>query len=124
MRVIIESPYKGDIRLNKAYARLAMLDSIMRGEVPFASHLLYTQVLDDSDAAERALGIALGMEWWKVAQLVAFYIDLGMSEGMRQSHDLIGKMPNEMKILIGKMPYEMRRINGDDLTKLLNIRSK
>ena len=38
-------------------ARRAMLDCLKRGEAPFASHLLYTQALDDSDAAHRKLGI-------------------------------------------------------------------
>lgn len=113
-RVIIESPYRGDIRLNKAYACLAMLDSIMRGEAPFASHLLYTQMLDDNDPHERGLGIALGFAWHGVADLIAYYIDLGMSEGMTLSRD---SLPSNK-------PTEYRRIAPDDLTKLLNARSR
>jgi hypothetical protein len=45
--VIIESPYAGDPDGNLAYARAALADSLARGEAPFASHLLYPQVLDD-----------------------------------------------------------------------------
>ena len=47
--VIIESPYAGDIEKNVAYARDCVRDSLMRGEAPYASHLLYTQpnILDD-----------------------------------------------------------------------------
>ena len=42
IKVIIESPYTGDVERNLEYARRCMRDSIKRGEAPFASHLLYT----------------------------------------------------------------------------------
>jgi len=81
-KVIIESPYRGEVERNKAYLKICMLDSIERGEAPSASHKLYTDVLDDNDPYERALGIELGFAWLKAADLVAFYIDFGMSSGM------------------------------------------
>ena len=40
-RVIVESPYAGDVERNIAYVRAAMRDCLMRGEAPLASHLLY-----------------------------------------------------------------------------------
>ena len=48
-RVIIESPFAGDVDRNLRYARAAMRDCLLRGESPYASHLLYTQpgVLND-----------------------------------------------------------------------------
>lgn len=84
--VIIESPYAGDIEANRAYARRAMRDSVMRGEAPLASHLLYTQpgVLDDGIEAERDLGIEAGLAWGRHAELTAVYADLGISNGMRR----------------------------------------
>lgn len=81
-RVIIESPYAGDVEANVAYARECMLDSLRRGEAPFLSHLLYTQVLDDLLPTEREQGISAGFAWAHAAELWAFYIDLGMSPGM------------------------------------------
>lgn len=54
-RVVIESPLKGDYERNTAYARLALRDSLKRGEIPFASHLLYPQTLDDTDEIRRIL---------------------------------------------------------------------
>jgi hypothetical protein len=80
--VLIESPYAGNTALNERYARAAMLDSLARGEAPFASHMLYPQVLDDSDPAERAQGMAAGFAWGQRAELVAVYLDLGISRGM------------------------------------------
>lgn len=83
--VIIESPFAGEVEENVKYARQCLRDSILRGEVPFASHLLYTQegVLDDDDPYERELGISLGLEIGRVAALTAVYIDRGISGGMR-----------------------------------------
>ena len=40
--VIIESPYAGNVEENEEYARKCLRDCLMRGEAPFASHLLYT----------------------------------------------------------------------------------
>lgn len=85
-RVIIESPYAGDIAANTQYARAAMADSLRRGEAPFASHLLYTQpgVLDDANPAERAQGIEAGLHWGRSADYTAVYVDHGISPGMAQ----------------------------------------
>lgn len=88
-RVIIESPYRGEndfiTSFNETYARACMADCLSRGEAPFAYHLLYTQpgVLNDKISGERQLGIDAGIAWSGVADLVAVYYDLGISEGMR-----------------------------------------
>lgn len=82
--VIIESPYAGDVEKNKAYARECMKDSLKRGEAPLASHLLYTQVLDDTKKEERSQGIAAGLAWGTKAEITAVYIDNGISKGMQQ----------------------------------------
>ena len=61
MKVIVESPYKGlneaDRKKNKEFARKCMLDSLKKGESPFLSHLLYTQVLDEDVESERRIGL-------------------------------------------------------------------
>lgn len=87
-RVIIESPYAGDVSDNLIYARRALYDSLMRGEAPLASHLLYTQVLMDSRAGERILGVEAGYSWMEKADLIAFYVDLGWSNGMRLAQNM------------------------------------
>ena len=88
-RVIIESPYAGDIERNVKYARLCLKDSLNRGEAPIASHLLYTQegVLDDTIPEERILGIDAGLAWKSVAEKHVFYTDYGMSNGMQYAWD-------------------------------------
>lgn len=94
LRVIIESPLNAPDRIgierNKQYARLCMRDSLLRGEAPFASHLLYdhSEILDDLKPDERELGITAGFEWLDVADLSAVYEDLGISNGMRRGIEL------------------------------------
>lgn len=60
-----------------------MRDSLLRGESPMLSHLLYTQALDDSDQRERMIGIAAGLAWGRVADATVVYTDRGISSGMR-----------------------------------------
>jgi hypothetical protein len=91
---IVESPYAGDIQANTDYAAKACLDCIDRNENPFASHLFYTQFLQDEDEGQRECGIRCGYEWGYIAHyaskasinpaqvVVAFYVDRGWSQGM------------------------------------------
>ena len=82
LKVVIESPFTGDLVRNVKYARLCLADSLRRGEAPFLSHLLYPLVLDDNDPKQRKQGIKAGLEWGRKADLRAVYIDYGISEGM------------------------------------------
>lgn len=83
--VILESPYAGNVEQNVEYARRCVRDSLMRGEAPIASHLLYTQpgILDDDVPAERAQGIDAGLAWRRVADASVVYVDFGISRGMQ-----------------------------------------
>lgn len=83
-RVIVESPYAGDVELNRVYARACVRDSLSRGEAPIASHLLYTQpgVLRDEVPSERQWGIDAGLAWGEVADATVVYADRGISPGM------------------------------------------
>lgn len=80
-RVVIESPFRG-MPDAVGYARRCLIDSLSRGEAPFASHLLYPQVLDDADPEQRELGIEAGLTWQGIAETVVVYGDHGMSDGM------------------------------------------
>lgn len=85
-RVVLESPYAGDVEANVEYARACIRDSLLRGEAPIASHLLYTQagILDDGDPLERAHGINAGHAWLHGdLQAIVVYQDRGISAGMQ-----------------------------------------
>ncbi len=106
-RVIVESPYAGkddeEIKRNVRYARACLRDCLLRGESPFASHLLYTQegILDDKIHEERELGIHAGLEWGGVAECTVVYLDYGISSGMEKG---ILRAKKE------KRPIEYRRL--------------
>ena len=86
-RVILESPYAGDVERNVDYARLCVRDALQRGEAPIASHLLFTQpgILRDEIPDERMLGINAGLAWIAAADAMVLYMDHGMSRGMRDA---------------------------------------
>jgi hypothetical protein len=83
-RVIVESPYAGNVQKNLWYLWACLRDSLWRGDAPFASHAFYTlpNVLDDTDVLERERGIHAGYAWAKHADAIIFYTDLGWSKGM------------------------------------------
>lgn len=111
--VIIESPYAAfgdrDITSNVIYARACMKDCLMRGEAPYASHLLYTQshVLNDSIPEERTLGIHAGFAWRQVADKTVVYADFGITPGMQYGIDDANKRD---------IPVEIRLIFNDKTT--------
>lgn len=90
--VILESPLSGDQEKNKEYARECMLDCLKRNESPFASHLLYTQCLNDDNPNHRKLGIEAGFEWREAADYTVVYTDLGISKGMQMGIDHATKL--------------------------------
>ena len=104
-RVILESPYAGDVASNVAYAREAVRNSLSRGEAPIASHLLYTQpgILRDGVPHERQWGIDAGLAWGSAAEATVVYVDLGLSKGM-----LFGIASAER----ANRPVEYRRIRS------------
>ena len=104
-RVILESPYAGDIDRNVEYARACVRDSLSRDEAPIASHLLYTQkgILKDEIPEERMWGINAGLAWKEVAELHVFYIDYGYSRGMEYAKQYATE---------NNIPIEERRLYG------------
>ena len=85
MIVIVESPYQGDVENNLKYAIKACADCFHRGETPFASHLIYPQILNDLKQEEREKGIDAGYSFWLIARQIVFYTDLGWSPGMERA---------------------------------------
>ena len=117
--VLVESPYRGrnyeSLPLNLAYGRACLRDCFMRGEFPFASHLLYTQdgVLSDKNPGERELGIGAGLAWGSKAELTAVYFDLvddweffvGMARGVQTARR-------------ANRPVEFRNLPDENLVRL------
>ena len=79
--VYICSPYSGDIENNIKSARRYSRFAVDMGYIPITPHLLYPQFLDDSNPAERSLGLLFGnVLMSKCAEVWVFgsYISPGM----------------------------------------------
>jgi len=103
-RVVLESPYAGDVENNVVYAKKCVHDCLLRNEAPIASHLLFTQpgVLNDNEPAERILGIEAGLKWQEVADMIVVYTDRGISKGMKEAIEHAEYL---------KKPIEYRKLN-------------
>lgn len=115
--VVLESPYAGEVALNVAYARAAMRDSLLRGEAPIASHLLYTQdgILDDLVPEERVRGIEAGLLWGALATASVVYVDRGFSGGMIQGIERARKEGRPVSYRVLGAPWstqEPREVEG------------
>lgn len=132
-RVILESPYGsfnniviinkkisdrifklyGPYKINEIYGEFCLYDCLVNHEeTPYASHLLYTRkyVLRDYIPKERKLGIKAGFYWRDVADKTIFYIDLGITNGMK-----LGIKDCKEK----NKPYEIRKLTKNLYSKFL-----
>jgi hypothetical protein len=88
MRVFICSPFAGDLERNLGVARRLCTLALSQGHAPIAPHLLYPQVLDDSDPSSRAVGLRAGFEFLRVCGEVWAFRSYGLSNGMLQELSL------------------------------------
>lgn len=96
--VVVESPWKATdaytVEQHERYLEFALQDCFKRGEAPFASHGLYTRVLNDDCLPERLQGVEAGLLWGKHCDFVAVYTDMGISGMMHEAlkhWDKLGK---------------------------------
>ena len=82
---IIQSPHRLDSYANEEYAKDCVYDSLMRGEAPISLDLLYLETLDMRSQFDRDLGRVACAEIMKRADLMAVYIDRGISLPMRNN---------------------------------------
>lgn len=103
-RVCVESPLRGDVARNRLYAECCMFDSLVRDEAPFLGHLLYPHVLDDAQSYDRERGINAHLAWLRRSDVVAVYLDLGLSGGMAEAVELARSL---------HIPVVERKLGGD-----------
>lgn len=83
-RAYICSRYAGDVEHNIRVALVLCRMAVEADLAPFAPHLLFTQFLDDTDPAQREIGISLGLRFMEVCDVVWVYLGEGVSDGMRR----------------------------------------
>lgn len=120
--VYLASPYRGNRDQHEAFARMALYYAIQSGAVPIAPHLLYPQVLDDSLAEERALGITLDLALlnrcdalWLCGDEISAGMELELEEARKEGIPC-RRIPTEaiLQVLQAK-EFQQRRTGGEDV---------
>lgn len=91
-KVFICSPYAGDIERNCEIARALCRKAADRAYAPFAPHLVYPQLLNDSDPYERKKGMDFGLEFLEKCDEVWVYAENGISQGMKKEIELASSL--------------------------------
>jgi len=95
-KVYIVSKYAGDTEANTAAAIQYCRFAIEQGYMPIASHLLYPQILNDNDPAERELGLMFGIALLAKCNEVWCFGD-EKSAGMLQEIKMALKMKKQIR---------------------------
>lgn len=116
----IESPYSGDIDWNLRYLAICGIDTMNRGRMPTSSHgsmtihpaCLHLFVKDDDEkwtVFGRDECIARANDLRRLCAKTVFYVDRGMSRGMKAALQYCKK---------NNLPYEKRRVDVEALANL------
>lgn len=81
--VYVCSPYRGEVKRNKEYARYLTRVAINNGFVPVTVHLYLTEALDDNKPDEREKGMAAGKELLAQCKYILMGERYGRSSGMK-----------------------------------------
>lgn len=86
-KIYVASKYAGDMDTNVKNAVSYCRRVIEEGHMPIAAHLLYPQILNDSNPEERELGILFGMALVRLCDEVWVFGDVspGMAEEIREA---------------------------------------
>lgn len=77
------SPYRGDTKRNKEYARKLTRAALDNGFIPATVHLYLTEATDDTNPEERVRGMAAGMKILENCKYILVGDRYGISEGMK-----------------------------------------
>ena len=104
--VYIASPLSGDVERNLEFARKACRYAIEQDATPFAPHLLYTQMLDDSSPADRQLGIDMGNQM------------LALCDELWLCGDRISAGMADEKALAEQLGIPVHQVNAEDILEV------
>jgi len=126
---IVESPFKtAEIVLangetatieeakNIEYAKACCLWALDQCYSPYASHLFFTQFLDDSIPEQRKLGIQAGITWGSAADVRIFFVDRGFTEGMVYGYKASKTLPQRIKVIKLGGDWDLGWIEGSTPT--------
>ena len=107
--IYVASPYAGDIEQNTEFTRKACRHVMNEGHAFFAPHLLYPQLLDDSNPQERQAGLDMGLamlprcdELWCYGDRISYGMHLEIEEAVRIGIPVCRVMEQENGFAIGR----------------------
>ncbi len=77
------SPYSGDTKRNKEYAREVTLKAIKDGYAPITPHLYITECLNDNEPLARDLGLKMAIDLLQKCDAIYIGRKFGVSQGMK-----------------------------------------
>jgi len=80
--VYICSPYSGDTKRNKQYARELTALAIANGLAPITPHLYITECLDDGVQEQRNKGLSVAIRLLQCCDMIYIGTKYGISDGM------------------------------------------
>jgi len=99
-RIYICSPYRAKFKpeINDNVARAVRYCRFVKeqGYSPLCPHIYFTQFLDDSNTADRKLGLALGLEWLRACTEVWVFGE-DISSGMFAEIDEAAKLKTPIR---------------------------
>lgn len=101
-KVIIETPYAGNIELNVEFTKACVRDSLINhNENPQCLHLIYPKIINDDEIGERNLGIDRSFAIHQKANRKVYYLDRGFTDGMKDGflHSIASGIPVEFRCL-------------------------
>lgn len=102
------SPFRGDVKRNKEYARELTKDVIKMGMSPITPHLYLTEALDDNIPKERKQGLEVGLALLDCCHYIYVGDKYGISEGMKAEIE----KAKELDISILKESFLMKLTNA------------
>ena len=94
-KVYVASRYAGDVDANVAAAITYCRRVVDEGYIPIASHLLYPQILNDNDPAERELGMLFGLALLRMCDEVWVFGDV--SPGVAQEIEEAKRLKKQVR---------------------------
>ena len=108
--IYVASPYAGDIEQNTEFAKRACRNVMNEGHAFFAPHLLYPQLLDDSNPQERQAGLDMGLamlsrcdELWCYGDHISYGMHLEIEEAVKIGIPVRRVMEQENGFAIGRV---------------------
>lgn len=98
-KVYVASKYAGNVDANVAAAIGYCRRVIDEGYMPVASHLLYPQILNDSDSEKRELGLMFGLALLRMCDEV--WVFGSVSSGVAQEIDEARRLKKQIRYFEG-----------------------